>query len=423
MSERLDVIFASAAIGASRRLAAIPRCDNIITAAEHDPHPWVRLIAVDSLGAACADSMAARAALTRLVDQSRGDNGAHTWQVPARALEALAHVDPLAVNSRITRYATAGRWEERAAAARAATTIVNDALLYALARDQDQNVREAAMLGLARNRKHEADSVFLAGLAAPGYQVVLGAANALAGTTSELALPALLDNLDRLTQQQSENARDPRLAMLRRIGELGSAGTAARLRPYLSDFDTTVAATAAGFLTRWEGATVVAHAQPLPVPVEPLAQLFLSRGIRLRVTLTQASGGGSFTMLLHTDEAPATAARLIRLARAGFYNGGIWQRVEPNFVVQGGGPGATEYIGDRTFLRDELLWHTHFRGTVGISARGRDTGDAQLYINVVDNPLLDHEYTVAGTIIAGRDVTERILEGDAIARVEVIGAP
>ena len=91
-------------------------------------------------------------------------------------------------------------------------------------------------------------------------------------------------------------------------------------------------------------------------------------------------------------------------------------------MVQGGGPGSTEYIGDRVFMRDELGRRTHGRGTIGISSRGRDTGDAQWFINLVDNPLLDHEYTVFGRIERGRAVAERIIEGDRIARVQVIEA-
>ena len=59
--------------------------------------------------------------------------------------------------------------------------------------------------------------------------------------------------------------------------------------------------------------------------------------------------------------------------------------------------------------------------TAGIvSARGRDTGDGQWFINLVDNPLLDHEYTVFGRIDGGQAVAERILEGDRIGRVEVV---
>jgi len=96
------------------------------------------------------------------------------------------------------------------------------------------------------------------------------------------------------------------------------------------------------------------------------------------------------------------------------------QRVEPNFVIQGGGPGASEYVGDDAFMRDELGFHSHYRGTLGISTRGRDTGDAQLFINLVDNPLLDHEFTVFGQVIEGMDIVDGILEGDAIGRIEVM---
>jgi cyclophilin family peptidyl-prolyl cis-trans isomerase len=137
--------------------------------------------------------------------------------------------------------------------------------------------------------------------------------------------------------------------------------------------------------------------------------------------MARSSGGGSFTVRLFPREAPATVARVLRLAREGFYDGKVFQRVEPNFVIQGGGPDANEYVGDSTFMRDELTMRTHARGTLGISARGRDTGDGQWFINLVDNPLLDHEYTVVGRIDGGREVAERILEGDRIERVEIPG--
>jgi cyclophilin family peptidyl-prolyl cis-trans isomerase len=71
-------------------------------------------------------------------------------------------------------------------------------------------------------------------------------------------------------------------------------------------------------------------------------------------------------------------------------------------------------------MRDELTLRSHARGTRGISARGRDTGDGQWFINLVDNPLLDHEFTVFGQVSEGMDVVDHILEGDEIARVEVV---
>jgi cyclophilin family peptidyl-prolyl cis-trans isomerase len=90
----------------------------------------------------------------------------------------------------------------------------------------------------------------------------------------------------------------------------------------------------------------------------------------------------------------------------------------PNFVIQGGSPGANEYMGDHFYMRDEP--GLHLRGTVGISTRGRDTGDAQVFVNLIDSPRLDHIYTVFGTVVAGMDVVDGTLEGDVIERVELL---
>ncbi|MEZ4456978.1 MAG: peptidylprolyl isomerase [Gemmatimonadales bacterium] len=66
----------------------------------------------------------------------------------------------------------------------------------------------------------------------------------------------------------------------------------------------------------------------------------------------------------------------------------------------------------------------HERGTVGISTRGRDTGDAQIFINLVDNLRLDFDYTVIGRVTQGLDVVDAILEGDVIDRIDLVdGGP
>jgi cyclophilin family peptidyl-prolyl cis-trans isomerase len=72
-------------------------------------------------------------------------------------------------------------------------------------------------------------------------------------------------------------------------------------------------------------------------------------------------------------------------------------------------------------MRDELGLRSHLRGTIGLSTRGRNTGDAQMFVNLIDNPRLDHEYTVFGEITSGMDVVDGILEGDVIERIEVLG--
>jgi cyclophilin family peptidyl-prolyl cis-trans isomerase len=94
--------------------------------------------------------------------------------------------------------------------------------------------------------------------------------------------------------------------------------------------------------------------------------------------------------------------------------------MEPNSVVRGGSPGASDQAGAGARLRDEVGLWPHVRGTVGLATHGRDTGDGQFFINLVDNPAFDHRYTVFAQVLNGLDVVDRILEGDVIERVEII---
>jgi cyclophilin family peptidyl-prolyl cis-trans isomerase len=308
----------------------------------------------------------------------------------------------------------------RAYAARAAALMHGSAVLRGLAADSNHNVREAAIVGLSAVAKHGGDSIYLANLSSPGYQVVRSAAIALAGSSHPGAVPALLDALDRLTRERRENSRDPRAAILLRLTELGRTTDAPRLAPYAGDFDAMIAGQAAATLTKWTGTAVRPNPAPLATRAEPLGRTFAARGIRLKVTMAAPRGGGTWVVRLYPDEAPATVARVLRLVRARYYDGLTFHRVEPNFVIQGGSPDATEYYGDAAFMRDELGTRSHRRGTLGISTRGRDTGDAQWFVNLVDNIRLDHDYTVFGEIVSGMKVVDGILEGDAIARVEVL---
>ncbi|MEE2847265.1 MAG: peptidylprolyl isomerase, partial [Gemmatimonadota bacterium] len=76
--------------------------------------------------------------------------------------------------------------------------------------------------------------------------------------------------------------------------------------------------------------------------------------------------------------------------------------------------------GDGPYSRDEIDVLPHWRGTVGLSTRGHDTGDAQIFINLSDNVRLDHDYTVYGIVVRGMDLVDALLEGDVIARAEVV---
>ncbi|MFI5245350.1 MAG: hypothetical protein ACHQQR_09020, partial [Gemmatimonadales bacterium] len=158
--------------------------------------------------------------------------------------------------------------------------------LARLAADANDNVRAAAITALSRTGQHAFDSVYVPALVSRGYQVVLAAANALQGSpNTATAIPALLAALDRISAERRENSRDERVAILSRLSEFGSPANGARIQPYVTDFDTTVASRAAALLSAWTGAAVAPRAKPLPIRPEPLARIFRSRGRQLRITM------------------------------------------------------------------------------------------------------------------------------------------
>jgi cyclophilin family peptidyl-prolyl cis-trans isomerase len=110
-----------------------------------------------------------------------------------------------------------------------------------------------------------------------------------------------------------------------------------------------------------------------------------------------------------------TVDRFLKLVNVDrYYEGLTIHRIVPNFVIQAGSPGANEYAGHKDYMRDEIgLKNT--RGTVGLSTRGRNTADAQFFINLVDNRRLDGDYTVFGHVLpADMPVVDRIQEGDVM---------
>ena len=261
-------------------------------------------------------------------------------------------------------------------------------------------------------RGHAADAIFIAALARPDYQLVLAAAAALEGSLdATTAVPALLRAFARITLERRDTSRDPRMALLARLRELGSREHAPALQGCLRDVDAIVAEACAATRQQWTGQPQVAR--PMPMAPEPVSETLPRRA------LVVMRGGRSFDLAFFTDDAPASVSRFAALVRRAYYDGLTFHRVLPNFIIQGGSPGANEYAGDGPFMRDELGLRSNVRGTVGVSTRGRDTGDAQIYVNLLGNPRLDHEYTVFAEITDGMDVVDAILEGDVIERIEL----
>jgi cyclophilin family peptidyl-prolyl cis-trans isomerase len=393
------------------RGAGKPACAAALAAAR-DSVPMVSLLALDLLGTTCpGDSVAVALVVARLQDQ------ASDWHPAAHALLSLARLAPDRAAAGLASAASSRAWQLRMYAARAARVLHDTTLLRRQAADSVANVREAALAALHELVGHSADSLYRAALGAGDYQLVLTAANALAGSPErEPAARALLMALDRITRERKETSRDPRVALLVRLRELGSRVLAPQLDPYLRDFDPAVADSTAALLTGWTGHPQRATPARIAPPKVSLAEIERLRGKRIRFTIAK---GGAFEVEPLLDDAPVSVLRVTRLVERGYYGGLSFHRVVPNFVIQGGSPGANEYAGDALFMRDELGPLSHERGRLGISTRGRDTGDGQLFINLVDNPRLDYDYTVWGRVVAGMEVVDGILEGDLILRAEL----
>ena len=388
----------------------------------------VRLRAADQSGVECSgDSTLVRTlrkwAAAPPQNSFRGP-GMASWQPAAHGLLALSRMVPNDARALLPQFANSPIPALRTYAARAAGTLDDTATLRRLAADSNDNVKEAAIDALARTAGHVGDAEFLAALGSRGYQAVRAAARALRGSPRRADAYAFsLAAAYRLRRDSSETSRDARLAVFDRLGEFASPVDAPAIVTLATDFDCVVAHAAAAIATRLKGAPVSPVCSPMPITLPPEAvALALGRSVRLRVTLADSSGGGSFIVRLRGDVAPITAGRILELARAGYYNGLTWHRVEPDFVIQGGGTGANEYVGNPRFFRDELGTVSHVRGTIGLSTRGHDTGDAQWFVNLRDNTRLDADYTLFGEVVEGMDVVDGVLEGDVIERIEVIGS-
>jgi cyclophilin family peptidyl-prolyl cis-trans isomerase len=343
-----------------------------------------------------------------------------TWHRAAHAVVSLAKASPGDVRTLLPRFVGHPTWQVRMYAARAAGRTEAIEPLVRLGNDAHDNVREAALAELARLKRPEALSVAYAALMRPDYHLVMTAARALEAETDKAkATAALLAAMGRITGEGRDTSRDPRVAIMTRLLDTGTAANADATAVYLRDFDPKVAELAAKAISQWTG--TVREADPRLRPSAPPDAAALEPLRRQHLRITMASGGVIELRLL-VDEASATVLRIADLTKRGHYTGLTFHRVEPTFVLQGGSPGANEYMGDGPYMRDEPGL-AHNRGAVGISTRGRDTGDGQLFINLIDSPRLDHLYTVFAVVERGMDVADTVLEGDVMARVELVAAP
>ncbi|GJM26451.1 MAG: hypothetical protein DHS20C16_28660 [Phycisphaerae bacterium] len=152
-------------------------------------------------------------------------------------------------------------------------------------------------------------------------------------------------------------------------------------------------------------------------------QVVVGIPVALPRVVIENEGGvtGDITLELLTEDAPGTCANFLRYIDDGFYNGIVWHRVVPNFVIQMGGyrrdtegEALTVTDGIRNTIESEANnGHSNVPGSVAFALVGQDANSAtsQIFINLIDNSRLDEgppPFTVFARVVGGMDVVDEI---------------
>ena len=130
-------------------------------------------------------------------------------------------------------------------------------------------------------------------------------------------------------------------------------------------------------------------------------------------TITIETNKGTIIFETYDADAPKTAENFVTLAQKGFYDGVIFHRVIPGFMIQGGDPSGNGTGGPGYQFADELNPATesykagYVRGTVAMANSGPNTNGSQFFIMHKDTPL-PHSYTIFGRVVSGLEVVDAI---------------
>ena len=151
--------------------------------------------------------------------------------------------------------------------------------------------------------------------------------------------------------------------------------------------------------------------------------------LRAKFTTTE----GNFEAKLFYKEAPTTVSNFVELARKGFYDGLVFHRVIPNFMIQGGDPKGNGTGGPGYTFADEFnpsLKHSK-PGILSMANSGPNTNGSQFFVTVKETPHLDNRHTIFGEVVSGYDVVKKISELKAnndrplkdvkITKLEIVG--
>ena len=161
-----------------------------------------------------------------------------------------------------------------------------------------------------------------------------------------------------------------------------------------------------------DGCRQVDAPEPKPDGGEQKPGRKLDRGKRYEVVVR--TNCGSFTIRLDQRASPATAASFAALTEKGFFDGTVFHRIVPGFVIQGGDPTASGSGGPGYSTRDEPPAGTAYtKGVVAMAKAAEEppgTAGSQFYVVTGEDARLEAEYAILGKVSAGLAVAERIAE-------------
>jgi len=148
-----------------------------------------------------------------------------------------------------------------------------------------------------------------------------------------------------------------------------------------------------------------------------------SKSARTPTAVISMEKGGEIVLEFFPQDAPKHVENFLTLAKKGFYDGLVFHRVEPGFVVQGGDPKGDGTGGPGYKVKAEFNKQPHVRGAVAMArSNDPDSAGSQFYITLAPANFLDGKYTVFGKVTSGMDVVDKIRKGDKMKSVKIVEA-
>jgi len=138
---------------------------------------------------------------------------------------------------------------------------------------------------------------------------------------------------------------------------------------------------------------------------------------------TLHTSAGAIVLELHDEDAPKTVENFRKLSGDGFYDGLVFHRVIPDFMIQGGCPEGSGRGGPGYTFEDEINDHKIVRGALAMANAGPDTNGSQFFICIEDcQDKLQPLYNLFGNVTSGIEVAQAIQVGDKMHTVSIADA-